>query len=392
MKKLILIFLLIPTVMMAQSSVGIQFETTAWADILAKAKKEKKYVFLDAYTTWCGPCKWMDKNVFPEASVGEFFNKNFVNAKIDMEKGEGIDIAKTYEIQAYPTYIFVDGDGKLVHRLVGSMPAESFITAAGEALNPETQYITLLTRYENGERDPEFVYKLAYAARKAYDAKNQDKFFNEYINSQKDWLTEANVKFISDFLSDPTHPTFEFVRKNREVFEKAMGKERYESTLYFNVYRGAFMSMGGRPAPEQAEEYIQKANDYFKKMLPEYYDRLSNSFKMDVYRATKLWDNYAATGFTYFQNNDNANFNELNSFAWTVFENIEDKEILTKALDIALRSVKLTEGSHNTDTVANLYAKLGDKAKAKEYALRSIELAKANGEDYSSTQKLLDSL
>lgn len=103
------------------SAAGIQFETGTWAEILAKAKQQNKYVFVDAYTTWCGPCKWMDKNVFPTAEAGEYFNKNFVNAKIDMEKGEGLEIAKTYSVQAYPTYLYVDGDGNLVHRVVGSI-------------------------------------------------------------------------------------------------------------------------------------------------------------------------------------------------------------------------------------------------------------------------------
>jgi len=81
------------------SAVGIKFETGTWVEILAKAKQQSKYVFVDAFTTWCGLCKWMDKNVFPTAEAGEYFNKNFVNAKIDMEKGEGLDIAKKYSVQ-----------------------------------------------------------------------------------------------------------------------------------------------------------------------------------------------------------------------------------------------------------------------------------------------------
>ena len=73
-------------------SQGINFvpEDMKWQDVLAKAKKENKIVFVDAYTTWCGPCKWMAANIFPTKEVGDVFNASFVNAKIDMEKGEGI--------------------------------------------------------------------------------------------------------------------------------------------------------------------------------------------------------------------------------------------------------------------------------------------------------------
>lgn len=66
---------------------GIVFETGNWESILKKAKKEKKLIYLDAYTSWCGPCKMMKKSIFPDAQVGKYFNENFVNAQIDMEKG-----------------------------------------------------------------------------------------------------------------------------------------------------------------------------------------------------------------------------------------------------------------------------------------------------------------
>jgi uncharacterized protein YyaL (SSP411 family) len=59
-----------------------------------KAKKENKLIFVDAYASWCGPCKLMVKNIFPLKTVGDYYNSHFINAKIDMEKGEGIELAK----------------------------------------------------------------------------------------------------------------------------------------------------------------------------------------------------------------------------------------------------------------------------------------------------------
>ncbi|HMZ23915.1 MAG TPA: DUF255 domain-containing protein, partial [Saprospiraceae bacterium] len=85
----ILTFALIALMVQSGLGQGMTFETGNWASILKKAKKEKKLIYLDAYTSWCGPCKMMKKNVFPDAAVGEYFNANFVNAQIDMEKGEG---------------------------------------------------------------------------------------------------------------------------------------------------------------------------------------------------------------------------------------------------------------------------------------------------------------
>ena len=81
---------------------SIEFNHSAWSEILAQAKKENKMIYVDCYTSWCGPCKWMAKNVFTNDTVADFYNTNFINAKIDMEVGEGIELAKKYDIRAYP--------------------------------------------------------------------------------------------------------------------------------------------------------------------------------------------------------------------------------------------------------------------------------------------------
>src|SRR3989304_4987727 len=92
MKKIFTVLLILPVYAFSQtqeSEKGIHFEQATFSEILAKAKKENKMVMVDAYTTWCGPCKWMAKNIFPNDTVADFYNKHFINAKFDMEKGEG---------------------------------------------------------------------------------------------------------------------------------------------------------------------------------------------------------------------------------------------------------------------------------------------------------------
>lgn len=116
-------------------SPGIDFEHLTWAETLKKAETEKKLVFIDAYTSWCGPCKYMAKTTFMDPSVGDFFNKNYINAKFDMEKGEGPAIAAKYGVNAYPTLLIVDSEGKLVGKTLGYQNAEQLITFA-------KQYVT----------------------------------------------------------------------------------------------------------------------------------------------------------------------------------------------------------------------------------------------------------
>jgi len=107
MKKILIIALMLFAGSVSAQE-GIQFFQGSWNEALAKAKAENKLIFVDIYTSWCGPCKLMAKDIFPLRSVGEKFNKNFINYKIDAEKGEGIMVAKTYKVNAYPTYLFVN--------------------------------------------------------------------------------------------------------------------------------------------------------------------------------------------------------------------------------------------------------------------------------------------
>jgi thioredoxin 1 len=113
---------------------GIQFTEGSWADILKMAKKEKKVIFFDAYTTWCGPCKLLQKNVFTRTDVADVFNKNFINVKFDMESGEGPALAKKFEIEGYPTLFFIDPKGKIVKQVLGYQQPESLIKTAKSVL------------------------------------------------------------------------------------------------------------------------------------------------------------------------------------------------------------------------------------------------------------------
>lgn len=98
---------------------GIAFTSGTFDELLAKAKAENKLVFIDGYTSWCGPCKMLAKQTFPQKEVGEYMNPRFVSAQIDMERGEGPELAKRFNISAYPTMLILRSDGSLVEKIVG---------------------------------------------------------------------------------------------------------------------------------------------------------------------------------------------------------------------------------------------------------------------------------
>lgn len=106
---------------------GISFFQGTWDEAKVKAKAENKLIFVDAYAVWCGPCKWMASNAFPDAAVGEYFNKYFIAVKMDMEKSSNAAFAKQYPVEAYPTLFFIKSDGKIADKVVGAQDAAGLL-------------------------------------------------------------------------------------------------------------------------------------------------------------------------------------------------------------------------------------------------------------------------
>lgn len=115
-------------------SKGIDFFPGSWNEALELAEKENRLIFLDAYASWCGPCKSMRMNVFPERKVGEYFNEHFINVKIDMEKGEGADLSIKYGVRAYPSLYFIDHNGEVKISAIGYHNANQLIKLGQAAL------------------------------------------------------------------------------------------------------------------------------------------------------------------------------------------------------------------------------------------------------------------
>ena len=106
---------------------GSMFANGSFEEIKTKASQDNKLIMVDVYTTWCGPCKLMDRTTFRDKKVKDLLASKFISMKIDAEKGEGVAIAKKYKVAGYPCMLILDKQGNLVAKQLGYMPPKNFI-------------------------------------------------------------------------------------------------------------------------------------------------------------------------------------------------------------------------------------------------------------------------
>ncbi len=255
----------------ALSKNGIQFTHGTWSEILELAKKENKPIFVDCFTVWCGPCKMMSATVFMEQAVADYFNSTFINAKVDMEKGEGIEIKNKYEVKAYPTFLYLDKDGKELNRLVGSMPSAEFIAESklGMSGNGLTK---MQAKYAAGERSSAFVLEYLAVLDKAYLQKDAQVVGSEFFNSLKpaDYpLLKTKpywylfVKHVGDYKSE----VFKYVYANKADFYSLFPQEMVDRK-FLDVWTAGSQSFVTKEG--DVVKFDQKGfNDYAKLMKRE---------------------------------------------------------------------------------------------------------------------------
>jgi thiol-disulfide isomerase/thioredoxin len=233
MKHVIIFIALALTLSMSAQTKGIEFlNDTVFENVLAKAKAENKLIFMDCYAVWCGPCKYMAASVFPDETLGEFHNKHFINLKYDMEKPYGAGVRKKYGIRAYPSFLYLNGDGEVVHRSVGSTAtAADFLKVSQRAIDPERNFKAVNARIVKGDRNASTVSDYLDMN---YGATNADTLINDFFNqvAESEKLSSETWQLISNHVVNTKSPVFAFFVKNKKEFESRYGKKEVDDYLY----------------------------------------------------------------------------------------------------------------------------------------------------------------
>jgi len=299
MQKYLLIIVCILGISGSSSAQGIDFIHDL-DEALSLAKKENKLVFVDFYTSWCSPCKKLSKEVFPQAEVGDFFNANFINCKVQCDdRGVGEKLKEQYQIQAFPTLMFLNGDGEIIHSKSGAPNAEGLLKIAKDASNPELNLITIVKKYESGDRSNEVVMEYFSKMKKARRNDKALEDFSIYFNTLSD--KEKQSDFIYDLVVIlnilPFTVEFDYLEanrnkyydlrtkdevdayvkmaylkylgsnsKNNDTYLEALAKFKLKGYSYYDEFKEYFsvMEVMGLKGIDRKEEFAKRANAFLE--------------------------------------------------------------------------------------------------------------------------------
>ena len=364
---------------------GIAFTEAPFAELLARARAENKPVFIDAYTTWCGPCKLMARKVFTDARVGQTYNERFINAKIDMEQGEGPELGMRYGVAAFPTYLFVDGNGELIHKGLGYQPREAFLELADAATGPRSLG-ALNRRYAAGDRDPQFVSDYATTLTELMERQRADTVVNNYLDGRADWSDPTTLELLVGSPGVPGDKRMIYLVEHADTVGAVVGTGTLMGKLQ-EVLVGTYgTEQQLRALPEPGDSALAA---YYLRFAAPLRERLQRHYALMYYERMGQADDYVPAALAYYADYPSNEMSELNGAAWNVYEASDDPAALRTALGWAEQSVAIQPNYPNLDTLAWLYHKTGQDEMASKTAARAIHFAKAQGTDPGELHSLL---
>ncbi len=371
MKKFLLVVIAV-IVSFGLKAQGIQFEHGTFAEALAKAKTEKKLVFMDCYTSWCGPCKMLARDIFPQKAVGDFFNQHFVNVKMDMESGEGVGLKEKYDVKAYPTLLFISPDGEVVHKLVGGMPAEELIEEAKVALVPELRTGALKQKYDGGNREHDFLITYLRALKKQYDQEGMTLVARELVkgSSLEQYMTMELFYVIAAARFPYESKEFKYLLENRDKVKDVAGvyeiRVVYDDVVY-NYLKDYASKCESLEALRKEIEYcfaqIEQHNiEEVKKYLEYIYylanDQLLTWYDVKMEEAANIDDDSRYASFMRALGEEVVRTPKLNS----------SKEVMSQVMELMHEFSEKEQGAIFGNLIlTQLYQKQSDKRNAIKY-------------------------
>ncbi|HCK22777.1 MAG TPA: hypothetical protein DHW15_11640 [Bacteroidetes bacterium] len=386
MKKNVVFFLTITAFFSTASAQDVVFFEGSWEELNAAAAAQNKYIMVDAYTDWCGPCKQMDKMMFHDnAEVAAVMNENFISYKIDCERDFGLVFSRKFKVAGYPTLLFFNSNGQLIDRQMGFEPVTASFVAdlrAVLALDPNDTY-----QYDAKMLDmpwPDFYVQAFRDANNENWKYPKDADPNAFLAAQEDLTSEMAWAVMSRF-NNIDEKYLNYFKENYKTYKRKYKKEtenKIQSHLFNEVAVAASTSDEQRFKAALAEVPVY---------LPEDAEELAGWMMSYYYMQTKDWSNYASLMQKDIDAGDREiSLNEINNTAWRIYLECEDQQIIKQAISWFNPYLNDMDDFNSMDTYASLLFKAGELEQSEKWAIKAIAVGEASGSDVSGTKDLLE--
>lgn len=422
----------------------LHFSEISLSTALAIAKEKNKNVFIDTYASYCKPCKIMERE-FQNPEVARFYNDNFVNVRVNMEREKAKDYEIQYQVVFLPTMIYLTPEGRVLTKLDRIVPANELLSIGKLFTNkpqPKTSQPVATTKppkqaqpkaktsgststrpkaktpstsapivsnaeptkkhtepvdsessdggkilYVMGQDTdnlpPEILKQEAYFRMQLMDGSHHSAAKN-YLASQEEWTTNENIKFIHDFLDDARAKEFDFLISNKERFQEVIGEELISQTINILVNKELER---GYPRPK-----LDRATELYR-----YAEKKDPSLAAEIYHLNNLYESDDKNGFLEFANSvEVKKINDaklLNRIASEKAGTSNSRKNLKYCLGLAERAIainpKVASYHYNKAQIAFL---LKNRKLAHSSAKQALSLIKDDAAAKKKTNMLLDQI
>lgn len=361
--KTILLLLIFRGSVLAQGK--INFDESGYDNVLMRAKKEQKPIFYMLYATWCAHCNKMKSEVFTDTLVSNYMNKKFICAAQDAEKGEGAVFKRKFGIRYYPTFLFLDENGKELYHISGEFTVENFLAEVKKAEVPENQLPYLEQQFQADISNGDKCLAYLIALNKGRDRTLLSPIAHRYLATQSEaqLVSATNWKIIANAVTDPKSREFQYVLQHQKEFEAVASPKRVQRKIE-NIVTELLM-----PAVESKDTLT-----YAKKRIialeikTSKNDSLVNSFDMQIAAHTKNWKKYQKITTENLEKYYLKDVRTLKEVATNYLKNINDPKGLNTAIRWAKMASAILENYDNQMLLARLNQKIKNYKEARLYA------------------------
>lgn len=363
------------------------------------AKQKNQIIMIDFFTTWCGPCKLLDKNIYQNTAFKAYTEK-MVCYKIDAEKGEGLDMANKYNIRVYPSVVFVDASGREIERKIGYEPdIKRYLLEVDRILEGKD----ILPKWlESFEKDKSFDAAIKAANYyMVYDLSKAETFYQFVIEADKMKEKKGTKELMAHFA---INQLYYGTSKERASYAENFITQFQETDQALNLMSDLAFYYARRGEKEKGwtlfMDRYNRADDKTKETLSSSLREIKlltdHASKDETYQAIAELDmndpsDVSKAAGWYHKWNDNplaervlgdwlkknpeANLNDLNNVGWTAFEvKVLPAEFARAMIQSWNNTPESDLDSYKADTIANLCELCGDKMNAIKFGEIAVKM------------------